>query len=231
MNIATRNKLNIISRWKKIQEKEKHYIEQVGTQHIHLKARILGYLAGDGNIYIGKTIHNRHYSIRFFPDHSSLLEPFCEAFVKVYNKAPIIKQLKNKYCVTVDSKTVLFNIISSARFGVVKWEVPFAFLSNEQSKIEWLRAFFDAEGYVGKDHIKIQTVNKKGMNQVMELLEHFGIQTNMYEYKPKNSRWRTNHILIIHTKVSRIRFLEKIGFNHSQKKQKLEQTLNFIKES
>ncbi len=226
MDIKTRNKLNVISRWKKLQYNEQEYIECTGKHYQHLKARILGYLAGDGNIYIGKTSKNRHHSIRFFPDHSSLLKPYCEAFSKVYNKTPIIKPLSNKYCVTVDSKIVVLNMTSSASFGLFNWEVPIIFLKDKRSKKEWLRAFFDAEAYVGKNHIKIQTVNEKGMGQMKRLLEEFGIESKKYVYIPKNIKWSPNHIIFINKKSSRYKYFKEIGFSHILKQKKLIQALN-----
>jgi len=33
---------------------------------------------------------------------------------------------------------------------------------------EWLRAYFDCEGYVGKNVIHIQSVNKKGIEKIHE---------------------------------------------------------------
>ena len=220
MDISKRNKLNIESRWRKIQNKEKRYIERNAERYPYLKARIFGYLAGDGNIYEGKTKTNRHNSARFFPDHPSLLKPFCNAFKLVYRKRPLVYKKTNFYCVTVDSKIIIQDIIIQARFSVKRWRVPFNLLIDDFAKKEWLRAFFDCEAYICKDHIKIQTVNKQGMLEIKSLLEEFGVQSNYHTYTPKNERWYVNHILFIF-KEGRQKYLETIGFNHALKQDML----------
>ena len=76
MSIQERNKKVAISRWKKHHENEKKNIKDIK----HLKARILGYLAGDGNISV-RNINGKelHHTIKFFPNHLSLIVPFNEA--------------------------------------------------------------------------------------------------------------------------------------------------------
>jgi intein/homing endonuclease len=229
MGIVTRNRLNIASRWRKVQEEEKRYIQENEEKYHILKARILGFLAGDGNIYNGNGTTNRHHYVRFYPDHESLVNAFCDAFFKTYNKKPIIKKLKNVYCLTVDSKTVVGDICKSALFGLKRWRVPFKSIPDKDSKREWLRAFFDCESYVGKNHIKIQTVNEAGMKDVMSLLSEFEITSNMYHYTPKNPNYSKVHIIRISKKNSLTRYLEQVGFNHTQKLQKLKETVKIYK--
>jgi|SRR3989344_4614321 len=226
MDIAERNELNVESRWRKIQKAEKQHIERNVNKNAHLKARIFGYLAGDGNIYVGRTKSNKHHSARFFPDHHSLLEPFCKAFEIVYGKAPLVYKLPNFYCVTIDSKVIIQDIIKQADFGVTRWRVPFNILVNRIAKKEWLRAFFDCEAYVCRNHIKIQTVNKAGMLEVKSLLEEFDIPSRYYVYTPKNEKWKVNHMLFL-VKEARKNYLDNIGFNHSIKQSKLKKSQNF----
>ncbi len=229
MKFSKRNKLNVESRWRKIQEKEKKYIQYNKNKYLHLKARLFGYLAGDGNILIGNRISNFHHTVRFYPDHKSMIKPFCEAFVKVYNKLPKIKKLNTHYFLSVDSKVIVRDIIDNAKFGILNWEVPFNILINKNNKKEWLRAFFDCESYVGKEHIKIQCVNKKGIKQIKQLLSEFSIKSNMYSYIPKNKNWNINYILIIGKKEMRKKYLNTIGFNHQLKLAKLKKTLKIYK--
>lgn len=225
MKFSMRNKLNSISRWNKIQNKERKYIESHKDQYLHLKSRLFGFLAGDGNILIGNRRTNFHHSVRFFPDHESLIAPYCEAFLKVYNKQPKIQKLKNHYLLNIDSKVVVQDIVKDIDFGLLKWNVPRKILIKDNHKIEWLKAFFDCESYVGKKHIKVQSVNKLGMEQVKELLLEFDIKSHNYQYSPKNPRWNTNYILIINKKSDRKKYLDCIGFNHSLKQKKLKDTL------
>ncbi len=141
LNISKRNKLNAESRWKKIQYQEEQYIKNNKNKFLNLKSRLFGYLAGDGNILIGNGISNFHHTVRFFPDHESMIQPFCKAFDKIYNKIPKVKKLQNHYLLSVDSKIVVKDIINSAKFGVLNWKVPHGLLYNKENKKEWLRAF------------------------------------------------------------------------------------------
>lgn len=86
---------------------------------------------------------------------------------------------------------------------------------------EWLRAYFDCEGYVGKNVIHIQSVNKKGIEKIHELLKEFNIESKIYKYQRKNKNWNTNYLLYILKKESRLNYLKEIGFNHLIKFQKL----------
>ena len=98
--------------------------------------------------------------------------------------------------------------------------------SNRIAKKEWLRAFFDCEAYVCRNHIKIQTVNKAGMLEVKSLLEEFDIPSRYYVYTPKNEKWKVNHMLFL-VKEARKNYLDNIGFNHSIKQSKLKKSQNF----
>lgn len=229
MKFSKRNKLNVESRWRKIQDKEKKYIQDNKGRYLYLKARLFGYLAGDGNILIGNKISNFHHTVRFYPDYKSMIKPFCEAFYKVYGKIPKVKRLHNHYFLHIDSKTIVLDIINSAKLGILNWEVPYEILHNKKCKKEWLRAFFDCEAYVGKEHIKIQCVNKTGMKQVRRLLNEFNIVPNSYIYTPKNKNWNTNYILTIGNKEMRKRYLHIIGFNHALKLAKLKESINIYK--
>ena len=154
MKISKRNRANVQSRWRKIQKKEIEYIEDNKKKYLYLKARLFGYLAGDGNILIGNKTSNFHHTVRFYPDHESILKPYCEAFIKIYKKTPKITKLKNHYFLSVDSKIIVKDIIKYGKFGVIKWNIPYKILKNKQGKIEWLRAFFDSEAYVGPGYVK-----------------------------------------------------------------------------
>ena len=229
MNMTNRNRLNVASRWDKIQQKEKEYLMLNGSKYMYLKARLFGFIAGDGNITLDDKLRNRHNTIKFFHDHHSLLQPFSEALLKVYNKVPHIKKFDKYYYLTADSKVAVQDMVNTAEFGVKKWRVPYKILIDKECKKEWLRAFFDCEAYVGKNHIKVQCINEIGIVQVAALLKEFNIESNKYEYQPKNKNWNKNHILIIGKKDMKKNFLEFIGFNHELKLLKLKNTLNIYK--
>lgn len=217
---------NVYFRWSKTQKKEREFISKNKGKYSILKARLLGYLAGDGNILVGNGKNNFHHTVRFFPDHESMISPYCESCLKLYNKVPKIQKLKNHHYLGIDSKMMVLDLLEEAKFGVEKWEVPFSTLETEDHKKEWLKAFFDCEAYVTNKIIRVQTVNKRGMDQVRQLLTEFGIVSNSYQHVPKNKNWRTNRILIIGTKESRKKYFSEIGFYHSLKQGKLSMTLD-----
>ena len=93
MEISSINKKNVQSRWDRIQAQEQAYIIKNKENYTLERAMLMGFLAGDGNVPIGNKVSNFHHTIRFFPDHASLIEPFCNATKKIFNKVPKIKKL------------------------------------------------------------------------------------------------------------------------------------------
>ena len=216
-----RNKKVAMSRWEKVHKKDREYIKKNKNKYSHLKARIMGFIAGDGNILSSKMDKCSHNTIRFYPDHHSLVDSFEEAILAVYNKKSKVKSLKNYYSVTIDSKQAVEDLLKSGNFRTTDWEVPSQFLKTSLEKREWLRAFFDTEGHVHNKYIRIQTVNKKGMKQLDKLLGEFRINTKKYTYMPKNPRHKEVFILIILKREDQRKYLDKIGFNHTIKLKKL----------
>ena len=199
-----------------------------------LKSKLFGFLAGDGSVLIRKEKKSKvttHHDIAFYPDHDSLIDVFIHAFTYLYMKKPTIKYRGNHYSLRVSSKQVCLDLLKNAKFGTHTWEVPLDFLDSIECKKEWLRAFFDCESYVGKRQIQLQSVNKKGIFQVKNLLEEFGIESKIYKYERKNKNWSTNYILCIGKKDSRKQFLNKVGFNHRSKLGKLEKQFASVTES
>lgn len=220
-SLSELNRKKVLVRWSRVHTIQEDYIKKNNINF--LKARILGYIAGDGNISV-RTVNGKtqHHAVRFFPDHSSLIKVLSDAFVRVYNKKPIIKKEHNFYILKVYSKPIVLDILKYAKFGIHIWCLPNILLIDKKSKQEWLRAFFDAEAYVGKDHIKLHSVNKNGLIEIKNmLLKDFNIETKMYQYVPKNPNYSIQHILMITSKTMRTRYLDEIGFNHKVKIDKL----------
>src|SRR4030042_4797211 len=142
MHINERNRRVALSRWAKIHGKEIDFLNE-NSEKYYLKARLCGFLAGDGSIMVRKDNDEKiHYVLRFFPDHESLIKPFTESLLEIYNKTPIIKKYQNHYLLICYSKVVVEDLINTTTFGVSKWRIPFNILKDKKSKIEWLRAFF-----------------------------------------------------------------------------------------
>ena len=224
-SLRKRNKKVAESRWKKEEEKHLSHINKISKKIKYkiFKSRLLGFLAGDGSISITKEKNKKsiHHNISFYPDNKSMINQFIEAFNYLYRKQPTIKQYKNYYSVRISSKFACLDLLKTSKVGTYDWEVPFTFLESEKTKIEWLRAFFDCEASILKRQIQLQSVNMKGLFQVKRLLESFKIESKIYKYERKNNKWNTNYILCIMRKESRRNFLDKIGFNHTLKLEKL----------
>ena len=226
MSIRERNLQNILSRWKRQHENEFQWI--ISHRETDLfKARICGYLAGDGTVSIRKERNTNtiHHEIRFFPDHESLIEPYISAFRKAYNKEPKVKKRNNFYEIRINSKIVARDLLSICSFGTQNWTIPN--FTNLKCKIEWLRALFDSDAYVGKDYIRIKMINKNGIESIKKLLNEFDIETSkIYSYKPPNKKWSINYILDIRKRGLIKRFSKNIGFNHVLKREKLLNLVN-----
>lgn len=187
----------------------------------YLLSKLSGFIMGDGYLEIREEKNWRHYEIRFYPDDLFLANLFCDTFYRLYEKKPSITSLGNYYCVRVTSKFACEHLTKFASYKTLKWRAPKKFLIDRTAKIEFVRALFDCEGYVGAKNIQFQSVNKKGINDLAQILLELGVISKIYSYKRSNPNWNINYILIIPRKENIKRYLEIIGFNHSSKKNKL----------
>jgi len=210
-------------RWDRIEQKVNQNIASMDKEiYVNLKSRLLGYLAGDGGAYIRKDKKGfMRYEIQFCPDHQSIVLPFVEAFRFLYLKKPRVIVLNNFFRVRGDSKVACKDLLKEGNLKTKEWEVPFNLFNTKKSKIEWLRAFFDCEAYVGRREIRVQSINEKGLKNVKNLLSELQIESNMYKYQRKNKNWNVNYILTISNSESRKTFLNRVGFNHKIKLEKL----------
>lgn len=197
-------------------------------EFFRLKSRICGYLAGDGGVYIRRQKNTSivHYEIKFYPSDEKVAEIFQKTFYKLYKISMPIKKLGNYYVLRVKSKVAVFDLLKTSEFGTKKWEVPFKILTSRINKIEWIRAFFDSEGSVGKKSIQIQSVNERGIKQIQKLLKILGIDSKVYSYKRKQKNWSVNYILCINRKKDRFKFIKLINSNDPIKKEKMQKIIN-----
>ena len=211
MDIKIRNKINNFSRWNKIHQNE---IKNINHNSLH-KSRICGFLAGDGNLV------DKRYYIRFYPDHKSLIKPYLNSIEIVYNKKPKIIPKKNHYEIILSSKVIYQDLQKQCDFGIKNWNIPKKLLKFKENRIEWLKAFFDAEGHVHQKHLKLSSINEEGLQQVKNLLKTLGVNSRIYSYQPKNNNHSKTHQLLIYRKKDIQKYKELIGFNHSKKMGKL----------
>lgn len=215
-------KIGALNRWKKVFEEKSKQIAKNSLEHPHLKARILGYLMGDGPVTINKEKNGElHYGVSFYPDDEAMLKSYLDAFKIVYGITPKIRTEINHFRARIDSKPITLDLLSYGSFKSLEWQIPRAILNSKLASREWLRAFYDSEGYVGKRTIVIQSVNYGGLAQVKELLQSYNIDSKFYTYHRKNKNWNTNYLLCITRNSERIKFLKEIGFSHSKKQNKL----------
>lgn len=221
------NRQKVIERWRRFHSKETNYLEKNKVDSLRFKARLHGYLCGDGSVSkrVERGTNKTHYDIRFYPDHESLIKPFTEALIKVYGKTATVRKDINYYRVFLTSKTVALDLLRDKDFSSTGWVIPIWIEQNKRCLREWLSAYFDAEAYVGPKEIRIQTVSYVGARAVRRCLKKFDIVTHLYSYKRKKKSWNTNFHVAITNKENRERFFKKIGFNHKSKYKKLEQSL------
>ncbi len=223
MDLSEINRKKILIRWGRIHAAEQEYITIHAMKNEPLKARLHGYLCGDGSVSCRKERKNgkMHHEIRFYPDHVSMAASYIDAFHLVYGKRLKLKELTNHYLVNVNSQVIVHDLLRDGSFSSMGWRVPIWVARNQENSKEWLRAFFDAEAYVSDKEIRVQSVNKIGLRQVKSMLEAFGITCREYTYKRKNKRWNINYHLAIRGQENRYYFLKKVGFNHIKKLNKL----------
>ncbi|MDD5171532.1 MAG: LAGLIDADG family homing endonuclease [Candidatus ainarchaeum sp.] len=221
MDLSELNRAKVKIRWKRIHDTEKKHIAKYARLTRDLKARVHGYLCGDGSVSQRPERNNgkMHYEIRFYPDHQSLIPPFVDAFYSVYGQKPHIKKLKNHYRVAITSTIAAKDLFKDGPFSSTEWRVPRWVMRSRLYSKEWIMAFFDAEAYIGRRRICVQCVNRNGLGQVREMLRKFGIESKEYVYKRKNPNWNINYHLVITT--GRLAFLKRIGLNHKEKLRRL----------
>lgn len=224
MDYSERNKKVANNRWKKKFDEEKNKIKY-GLLAEKNKAILCGFISGDGSLQRRKVGKYVRYQLDFFPDDNIMLKKYVLAMNYIYDKNPSIFKKKNFDAVRITSKVLSQDLMKLSNFGLKKWEIPDWILKNKKYIVLWLKAFFSAEAYVGKNSIKIQTVNEKGMLQIKYCLLKLNIDCNYYSYEPKKHTYSSVRIIIIAKKLARERYFEKIGFFHGAKTNKLKESL------
>jgi hypothetical protein len=137
-----------------------------------LRSRLCGFLAADGSVFIRKELKTGkvHHEIRFYPDNDVLVELFNKAFEKLYGSKTHIKQDGKYFRLSANNKFAVMDLLSIAKFSSKNWSLP-KILNSKKAQIEWLKCYFDCDGYIGKKYIQIQSVNKKGLQQMQKLLK------------------------------------------------------------
>lgn len=216
MDYSLRNEKVAVARWRKTLETEISKIPN-NKESMLLRAILCGFLAGDGSV-IRRTKGNAfRYDIGFYPDDISMLNCYLSTVKQLYGKQPRTTKRSGVFQVRITSKTIYEDLRRYANFGIYSWSLPKKLFLVDGALELWLRAFFSAEGYVGHNQIKLQTVNKLGMLEVSKVLNRLHIKHGFYKYSPKNKSYSQVSIISITSPESRKMFIEKIGFWHNKK--------------
>jgi hypothetical protein len=185
-------------------------------------AIIHSYLCGDGYVIKNpKTQKHKYYRIGFRNTNLILLKDFQKRFERVFKIRPRLVEGERS---EIGSREIYEKLTKQfGSFYSRDWKVPE--LKKRLSNF-WLRTFFDCEGWVfcksrQNRHIGLDSINEKGLDQIIIELNKLGIKT----IKKENKKRGIFRIFIYGQENLRI-FQDKIGFLHPNKKEKLKEVLN-----
>ena len=196
-------------------------------------AYLTGFVIGDGNV----SSKSGNYLVRAVEENEIFINSFAELFEKVFNRKPKVyfDRYNNSYVAWIHSKQIWEHFVNdlevpsgdkSTTVKVPNWIK----ICDESIKAAFLRGLFDAEGSVipiknkSKNNVQISfKVNNQVLgSEVFEILKELGIDARLYLYEYPREKFSMIHI---NGRERCKQFLEKVGFNHQIKKQKLIQLL------
>lgn len=183
---------------------------------------IHAYLCADGYVIKSKNPKYKYYKIGLRNTNLVLLKDFQEKFEIVFGIKPHLRE--GERC-EIGSKDIYEEL--TKKFGSFyswHWKIP-QNLNHELIR-EWLRSYFDCEGWVfckshQNRHIGADCINEFGMKQVIESLNNLGIHT-IYKINKK----RKMHRVFIYGKENLLKFKKEIGFLHPEKSKKLDDSID-----
>lgn len=180
-------------------------------------AAIHGYLCANG--YVIKNPQNqkhKYYYIGLRNTNDIILKDFQEKFEAVFGIKPIIT---NEGRCKIQNKEIYELLTKEFSYYSYEWKLPK--LNKEQLK-NWLRAFFDCEGWVEcqtqvyRRIIRAESCNEKGILAIQEALRKFNINSYIKQ-RTNRTIWR----LTICDRKSILQFHKNINFLHPEKNAKL----------
>jgi hypothetical protein len=134
VNLSERNKKVAINRWKKVLSESSEKFKNNSSKYPGLKARLIGYLIGDGSISIHKEFNGAiHHSIDFYPDDVFMLKSFLESFDMIYCARPRNTNLGKYFSSRISSKAIALDLLSITSFNSLDWKIP-SFISIEEKR-------------------------------------------------------------------------------------------------
>ena len=188
--------------------------------------RIIGYLLGDGHIYVNE--RKEIYEIVFTNTDQDLLEDYINCFKRVFGLAPRVLKRDRIFRAIVRSVDV-FNFLREVTPQLLVQsklrEVPPIIMQADNSMVtSFLKGIFDSKATINSrsGEIALYSTNEKLLVQIQTLLCRYGIisQIRLISRKKKKRIERTYKLLITGEDVSRYNLF--IGFTSSEKIRKLE---------
>lgn len=174
----------------------------------------LGYLVGDGHISrvkrsLGLTTGDEPQAARF-----------AELAASLFDVRPLVKQDGGRLRVLISSEELADLLVQGLGLthgpSADEKEVPQAILrSPERVVCAFLRAYFDCDGYAGKQGVILSSASTRMTEQVQLLLMNLGILSR--RRRQKDGVW---HVHV--TGRSAARFAERVGFGLERKARALE---------
>ena len=182
-------------------------------------ARIHAHICGDGSVYMltrkrskgelikhkRRDIYRKEYCIEYYNNDNDLIKEFVTDFNRAFKRNK--KIIRNKI-IFKGVKSIIEKLEVSNK-NSYSWFIP-DFITRASSNIisSWIRAFFDDEAYINpsRKRILVKCMNKKGLQQIIQLFQRLGIKSNITGPNCDNS-----YYLVIKEK-SLFKYRDKIGF-------------------
>lgn len=187
-------------------------------------SKILGYLTGDGTISKER--------ISFFEEKKELVKKYKKILKKEFNTnvSLTFRKKKNYYQLRAYGKPLVrminteFPEIKNARESRIPRKV---LKSKNHVLANFLKGFFDAEGFVRDRGVSLGINNELLQRQIQIALLRFGIISSIHEYKNKENPYsnHTRYTIDITEKESLKIFCDKIGFSLNEKDKKLKEAI------
>ncbi|NIO22636.1 MAG: hypothetical protein GTN38_01230 [Candidatus Aenigmarchaeota archaeon] len=191
------------------------------------KARLLARLKADGSVFKSNT----DYVVSYDSSNLQEIQRTSSDISKVYGlRVKILRHRSGKnpqkllYKMFVRSKLMYEDLLLYGKYRSENWEVPTEILNAIiDIKREFLRTFFEDEGTVLKNEIRLYSINKIGLTKIQELLREFEIESVI---RGGFGLKRNVHAISIGKKQERAKFSSLIGFLSEEKNRKLSNFLS-----
>ena len=174
----------------------------------------LGYLVGDGHISRVK----RHLGLTSGDD--AMIEHFVALVEDLFEVAPVVKKDGNRWRALVHAEALSDLLVDGLGLthgpSAREKTVPELVLRSPEPVVRaFLRAYFDADGYAGKQGVILSTASDEMARQIQLILMNYGILSRI--------RQQTDGVYHLHiTGASAKRYAEAVGFGLTRKQAALD---------